>query len=131
MVKKIFCIFFTLLFLTSVFCLPAKAYTPSEFEVQSECAYVASLDTGAVLYQKNADQKVYPAALTNIMTAVLLCENVSDLKNTLLTVPEEAYTMLLGTGAAITGLKPGEQVTANDLLHAIILNAAKSEAKRS
>lgn len=128
MVKKIFCIFFTLLFITSVFCLPAKAYMPSDFEVQSECAYVASLDTGAVLYQKNADQKVYPAALTNIMTAVLLCENVSDLKNTLLTVPEEAYTMLLGTGAAITGLKPGEQVTANDLLHAIILNAAPDSA---
>ncbi len=128
MVKKIFCIFFTFLILICSICPVASAYTPSNFEVESEAAYVASLDTGAVLYEKNSTQKVYPAALTNIMTAVLLCENVTDLEDTVVTVPEEAFTLLLGTGAAITGLKPDEQVTANDLLHAIILNAAPDSA---
>lgn len=128
MAKKIFCLFFTLLLSLCAFCMPAAAYTPTDFEVQSEYAYVASLDTGAVLFEKNADERAYPAALTNIMTAVILCENVSDLQGTVITVPEEAYTMLLGTGAAITGLKPGEQLTANDLLHAIILSSAPDSA---
>ena len=128
MVKKIFCVFFAILILIVGICPSASAYTPSDFEVESEAAYVASLDTGAVLYEKNSNQKVYPAALTNIMTAVLLCENVEDLPGTVLTVPEEAFTLLLGTGAAITGLKPDEQVTANDMLHAVILNAAPDSA---
>lgn len=128
MVKKFFCLFFTLCVILCSFYIPAAAYTPSDFEVQSTCAYVASMDTGAVLYAKNADQRAYPAALTNIMTAVVLCEQVADLPGTVITVPEEAYTMLLGTGAAITGLKPGEQLTANDLLHAIILSAAPDSA---
>lgn len=128
MAKKIFCIFFTFLLLLCAFCMPAAAYTPTDFEVQSEYAYMASLDTGAVLFEKGADERAYPAALTNIMTAVLLCEQVPDLQGTVVTVPEEAYTMLLGTGAAITGLKPEEQLTANDLLHAVILSSAPDSA---
>lgn len=128
MVKKIFCLFFVFLLLFFVFCIPAAAYTPTDFDVQSEFAYVASLDRGTVLFEKNADERAYPAALTNIMTAVVLCENVPDLQNTMVTVPQEAYTMLLGTGAAIIHLKPEEQLPANDLLHAIILTSAPDAA---
>lgn len=124
MVKRIFCIFFVIFSVFCLFSVPALAYTPSDFEVTSEYACMASLDNGTVIYSKNPDERVTMAALTNIMTAVLICENIDDLENTVMTVPDEAVTSLLGTGAAIANLKIGEEITANDILHAIILNSA-------
>ena len=42
---------------------------------QSPHAILLDMKTGAVLYEKKANSKVYPADLTKIMTAVLVLEN--------------------------------------------------------
>ena len=51
----------------------AVSFNP-DFEVYSEAALLINLDTGEVIYEKNADKQLVPASLTKIMTAVLLIE---------------------------------------------------------
>ena len=45
----------------------------------AEAALLISPDTGLVLYEKNADERRYPASTTKIMTALLVLEHVDDL----------------------------------------------------
>jgi D-alanyl-D-alanine carboxypeptidase len=53
MKKKLFALI--LIFLL-VFSIPANAYQISGFELHCEAAVLISLDTGDVLYSKNADK---------------------------------------------------------------------------
>ena len=73
--KRIITIFLVLIILISTFSINASAsYKPQGFEVVSKSAVLISLDTGDVLFEKNADEKCYPASVTKVMTAVLLYE---------------------------------------------------------
>ena len=84
-----------ILVLVMLFCsVPAQAaYTP-DFNLQSETVLLINLDTGKVMYEKNADEKVYPASLTKIMTAILALENVEDLDNTKVAMKQYIHDML-------------------------------------
>ncbi len=55
----------------------ATAYWPDGVAVDSGAAIVLEMETGTVLYEKNADQPFYPASITKIMTALLALENCS------------------------------------------------------
>ena len=46
--------------------------------VEAEGATVMDLDTGAFLYSKNAEAKMYPASITKIMTMLVALEHISD-----------------------------------------------------
>ncbi|MBE6845275.1 MAG: D-alanyl-D-alanine carboxypeptidase [Ruminococcus sp.] len=76
--KKLFPVLVTVLL---IFAFPLNAnaivFTPS-FEVYSQSAYMINLDTKSVIYEKNADAEQMPAALVNIMTAVIVLENCED-----------------------------------------------------
>ena len=43
----------------------------------SETACVLDVQSGAILYEKNRNQKEYPASITKIMTALIAIENSS------------------------------------------------------
>ena len=62
-----------------LFCPAAAISYEPDFTLTSKAVYLENLDTGLVLYEKNADQQMYPASLTKIMTAILVLENVKDL----------------------------------------------------
>ena len=36
---------------------------------------LAETNTGRILYERNADERIYPASLTKLMTAILVVEN--------------------------------------------------------
>jgi D-alanyl-D-alanine carboxypeptidase len=55
----------------------AEEYWPDSVSVESGAAIVVEMETGTVLYEKNADQSYYPASITKIMTAMLALENCS------------------------------------------------------
>lgn len=48
--------------------LPAQAQYQVDFEEYSESVYMVNLDTGTVVYEKNAREQRAPASLTKIMT---------------------------------------------------------------
>ena len=52
----------------------ATKYQPS-FEINCESVYLAD-ENGNVLFEQNPEQRMYPAELTQIMTAIVVIENI-------------------------------------------------------
>ncbi len=113
----IICLIFSCIF-------PVGAFEITTFEVPAEAAALVSLDTGEVLYSKNMDKRVYPASMVQIMSAVVILENVKDLENFQVTMTESAYNSILGTGSAILHLKVGEVLSGKDALAAMLVSSA-------
>lgn len=105
----------------------SAAYKTTGFEVQSEVALLVSLDTGDVIYEKNADEKRFPASITKIMTAILLMENCNDLSQKV-TVTQENYDSLLGSGLVVGNLVPGENITLEACLNLLMVRSAADAA---
>lgn len=88
--------------------------------LNSPNAILEEVETGKVLADKKADEKIYPASLTKIMTAVLAVENIGDLQERI-TVPEEIFPKLYEEGASMAGFCPGEEAVGLDLLYGVLL----------
>ena len=100
--KKTFLALFLIIMLTCTLLCPAvSAYQLAGFSVNAESVLLASLDTGDVLYQKNDTARVYPAAITKIMVALLMIENTPDLDSEIITITPSSIEALEGTDSAI------------------------------
>lgn len=127
MKKTVFSLFLTVIILIN--CLPgAHAFKPTNFDISAEAALLVSLDTGNILYSKNADEKMYPASLTKIMTCVLIIENTTDFDNENITVSEHSLKILEGTDSSVAGLKAGEQLTPRQLLYCLMMSSGNDSA---
>ncbi|MEG0260069.1 MAG: serine hydrolase [Lysinibacillus sp.] len=76
-------------------------------------------EQGDVYYTKNADEKIYPASLTKIMTAILAIEHV-DLQQTI-KIKEETINNLLAQKASMAGFSAGDEIKMQDLLYGTLL----------
>lgn len=123
MLKKLFIFILTFLLIISTLSCNAFAYQISGFELDAHTALLISLDTDEVLFSQNADDKVYPASLTKMLTAVILIENTQNLDTEIITYTKEANNEILGTGSVVLGLKIGEQVTARDALYGLLVSS--------
>ena len=79
-----------------------------------------------VLYQKGATEKLYPASMTKMMTALLVAEHCEDLTE-MVTVTEEALQNL-PENSSIAGLQAGERYTVSDLLYALLVPSGNDAA---
>ncbi|MCD8374292.1 MAG: D-alanyl-D-alanine carboxypeptidase, partial [Oscillospiraceae bacterium] len=55
---------------------PQSALALDEPEISSATALLINTDTGGVYYSKNADERIYPASTTKIMTVLLAIEAI-------------------------------------------------------
>ena len=94
--------------------------------VTAEAALLVSPDSGMVLYEKNADERRYPASTTKIMTALLVLENVTDLSETV--TAEASDFEHVTSDSSNAGIKEGEVVSVEDLLYALMLPSANEAA---
>ncbi len=92
----------------------------------AEAALLISPDSGMVLYEKNADERRYPASTTKIMTALLVLENVADLNETVTAQASDFETLEADSSSA--GIKEGETVTVEDLLYGLMLPSGNEAA---
>jgi D-alanyl-D-alanine carboxypeptidase (penicillin-binding protein 5/6) len=101
--------------------VPASSGTPSIAvppRIQASSAILVDAISGQVLYEKNADVRRPPASTTKIMTAILLLEH---------TQPQEAIVAsqnAVHTGGSSLNLRPGETISAHDMLYALMLRSA-------
>ncbi len=102
--------------------LPACAL--SESDIDSEAAILMDADTGAVLYAKNIDRHMEPASITKIMTAMLALEYCSPYEQC--SVSPEAVR--LPAGSSHIALSPGEHLTVEQALYALMLPSANDAA---
>lgn len=76
-----------------------------------------------VVAQKNQDKRKFPASLTKMVTAIVTINNVSDLSEKT-KVSKAAIMALANTGASVAGLKPGDEVTVEQLLYLTMVQSA-------
>ncbi len=126
--KKIISVIICLLIIFSFPMSAAASYTPSTFSVGAEGVLLANIDTNTVIYEKNADKRLYPASLTKIMTAAVVLDECKDPAATKVTVTEGALIPLLGTGSAVFNLVDGEVLTVLDLLYILLVRSANDAA---
>lgn len=86
----------------------------------SSNAILIRLKDDAVLMEKNSGEKIYPASLTKIMTAIVAIENLSDL-NVEVNLADSMFEGLYEADASMAGFLPGEEVRAIDLLYGVML----------
>ncbi len=99
--------------------------------VVSKDPYAAALliDTGSgkVLFERNADARLYPASLTKLMTFLLVIEAIEHHQISLsdkVTACAEAEAM----GGSQVNLRRGEKFSVEDLLYALMLQSANDAA---
>ncbi len=96
--------------------------------------YLVETNTDTLLYSKNADQKMYPASLTKIMTAILTLEYCPDLSQKVIYTQEaydwvEAQSEAAGGNISSAGLHLGEELTVKDLLYGCMLSSGNDAAE--
>ncbi|MFL0166287.1 D-alanyl-D-alanine carboxypeptidase family protein [Candidatus Clostridium helianthi] len=89
-------------------------------KLNSPNAILISLKDNTIMMQKNSEEKIYPASLTKMMTAIVAIENLPNLKEEI-KLNNSAFQGLYGQDASMAGFKPGEQVRAIDLLYGALL----------
>lgn len=97
----------------------SSVFIPSD-NLHSTQAILVRLDDYAILMQKNSDQKIYPASLTKMMTAIVAIENLPN-GQVKITLPESIFHELNNADATMAGFQPNEQVRAIDLLYGALL----------
>lgn len=77
-------------------------------------------DKEAVIYEKNAEETIYPASLTKIMTVLIAIEQANDL-NERAVVNGDIHRQLTGENASMAGFVANEEVALIDLMYGAML----------
>ncbi|MCT2343884.1 D-alanyl-D-alanine carboxypeptidase family protein [Niallia taxi] len=105
---------------------PAAAQAADKEEdrlgLKSESALLLDAKTGAIIYEKNGYQKMYPASLTKIATAIYAIEKGS--LDDVVSVSEHAAKE---EGTSVY-LESGEKVTLEKLLNGMLINSGNDAA---
>lgn len=90
-------------------------------KIYSDAVILIENQTGKTLYEKNSEQKMYPASTTKILTAILSIEkgNLNDK----VTVSKTAIAQMK-PGYTSAYLSEGEIISVEDLLKVLLINSA-------
>lgn len=100
----------------SVYAEPPQLGAPSAILIDSE--------TGRILYEKNADVRHYPASTTKVMTGLLAAE-YGKLEEKVTASPN---VVNIERGSSQIYIEPGEVLTMEQLLYALMLESANDAA---
>lgn len=98
-----------------------SAAWPDGPDVFAESAIIMEASTGLILYEKNIDEKHYPASITKIMTALLAIEN-SNLGDTVTFSRNAVFDVDLDSSRI--GIDVGEMLTMQQCLYGTLLESA-------
>ena len=97
--------------------LPAKSYILTNYE------------TGQILYEKNADERLHIASITKIMTMLLVVEAIQRKEINLtdyITITKDAKP---SQNESSIWVEVGEKISVSDLLKAVAVNSANDAAR--
>ena len=103
----------------------AAADWPAGVSISADGGILIDADSGAILYEKNANEAYFPASITKILTALVILENC-DLDETV-TFSSFAVNSL-EPDASILGARAGDQLSVRDCLYALLLQSANEVA---
>lgn len=93
--------------------------------INSEHAALADLATGEIIASRLADDVIYPASMTKVMTLIVVVENLphEDSLSDKITISQAVYNEMKAAGSSGIGLEPGETLTVESLLYALMLRS--------
>ena len=100
---------------------PAIDTNQTALSITAETAILMDAASGEILYNKNADQKMYPASITKLMTILLALEK-GELTDEITFSHDAIYS--IEPGSAHIAIQEGESLTLEQVLRAIILRSA-------
>ena len=103
--------------------LPISALADEEHELSAHSAIVLCADTGDVIFEQNADERMLIASITKIMTAIVVIEN-ADLDAQIVIKPE--WSAIEGSSMYAN---PGQSYTVRELLYGMMLNSGNDAAE--
>ena len=92
------------------------------FQTSAKHVILMDYDTGSILYEKAADEAMFPASMSKIMTALIVFDRLKEGSLTLSTkipVSEKAWRM----GGSKMFVRAGRKVTVQDLLRGVIVQS--------
>ena len=91
---------------------------------EAKSAALFDINNTNIIYGKNIHERLAPASLTKVLTAVVALEegNPEDI----ITVTDEVR--ITESGATLCGLKAGDTLTLNQALHALLIQSANDAA---
>ena len=95
----------------------ALSYEDVNFYISSSNALLINLTAGEVVFEHNANERVYPASLTKIMTVLIGLEQATG--DTMIVKAD--FTQLMLDNAAIVGFEYGEERSLMEILHGAML----------
>ncbi len=105
-------------------------YIPTDaagLDVPAPSAILMEKETGTVLFEKNADERLRPASVTKVMTILLIAEAVdSGALSMDETITCSAYAA--GMGGSQVFLEEGEQMPLSEMLKCIVVSSANDAA---
>lgn len=112
--------------------------------VKAQAAILMNADTKTILYEKNARTKLFPASITKIATAAYALQVKNDHLQTVISAEQESIASIseeskrrnnyshpaywIELGSSHIGIKRGEDLTFNDLLHGMLIATANDAA---
>lgn len=120
MVKKILFTWLIMIgILFSSFQIPIQAVEPYP-ELNSAFMYLMDLDTNQVLASVRSQEKIYPASMTKIMTAILAIEKIDHLEERVV-IDEEVVSPFAGIDASLAGYALYDNPSVLDCLYGTLL----------
>lgn len=113
-------------FVSLLFVTPVNGYAQEDVvetpELMAEAAILMEAQSGQILYSKNADQPMYPASITKILTGIIAIE--SGKLDDVVTVSQNAFN----AGGTRVYLEVGEQKELRDLVYGLLVNSGNDAA---
>lgn len=107
----------------------AKAATVAQPDINAQAAITMDLETGEIIYCKDADSKRYPASTTKLLTGLLLAENKQ--KSDEITFTESAKIQpeySLNINFMHNSMKVGDTMSADDVMKGLLLFSGNDTA---
>ena len=116
LIKVLFIIFFFVF-------LNKNSYSENELQIDAKSLILQDHLSGKILYEKDADESIYPASMTKIMTSIVTFDLLKKGETSLdemITVSEKAWRMSQ-SGYSSMFIMLNDQVSVEDLLKGIII----------
>ncbi|MDR0569973.1 MAG: serine hydrolase [Clostridiales Family XIII bacterium] len=90
--------------------------------IYSGSALLCNVDTGDILVKKREKERVYPASLTKLMTALIAIEHMPSLPEKI-RFNKDIFPALYKANSTMAGFLPGEEAHVQDIIYGAVLES--------
>ena len=93
--------------------------------IYSSHAALADLSTGEIIASRKADEVIFPASMTKVMTLIVVVENrpSEECLQDEITISDAVYSAMKAEGSSGIGMVAGEKMTVESLIYALMLKS--------